>query len=175
MTGKYHPSFGVVIKTACSAKKRGPPKGYIDALEKRIQSLEEILSERPTSETNSQASTPIASRSPTEVSRQDSTPSGKKRPQGASSDRVQYLGDMSTLQFLSKKIHLDGSNDIELLWKGRRIRKFGNQVVLVKDDGDKTSPYPPLLPGLFQQTGIRQWIYSVSGADQYTTDRLLRV
>lgn len=102
------------------------------------------------------------------------TASGSKRPQGASSDRVQYLGDMSSFQFFSNKIHLDDDNT---KWKGHRIRKFGKQVVLVEDGKDEQEdapeiPQSQLLPHV---KPIHYWIYSVTGVDRHTSDRLLKM
>lgn len=100
---------------------------------------------------------------------------GNKRSQGASTDGVQYLGDMSSFQFFSNKIQL---NDQNTKWKGHRIRKFGKQVVLVEDDKDEEEerkeeiPQSQLLPHL---KPIHYWIYSVSGVDKHTSDRLLKM
>lgn len=109
-------------------------------------------------------------------SRQDSmqSNSGIKRPQGASSDRVQYLGDMSSFQVFSNKIQLDDTNR---KWKGHHIRKFGKQIVLVEDkkedeDDPKNIPDNQLAQHI---KPIHYWIYSVTGVDRHTSDRLIKM
>ncbi|KAG0167090.1 Transcriptional activator of fatty acid utilization [Apophysomyces sp. BC1034] len=102
----------------------------------------------------------------------------RKQPLGGSSDRVQYLGDLSSFQFFSNKMHLDGND--RATWKGHHIRKFGKQVVLVEDNHEENttdSKVPHLsYPDLFPQTGsVDRWIYSVTGADRHTSDRLLKI
>lgn len=100
--------------------------------------------------------------------------SGNKKPQGASSDRVQYLGDMSSFQLFSNKIQLDDTNT---KWKGHHIRKFGKQVVLIEDgkedeENQTKIPEPQLLPHV---KPIHYWIYSVTGVDRHTSDRLIKM
>ncbi|KAL0075555.1 fungal-specific transcription factor domain-containing protein [Phycomyces blakesleeanus] len=92
-----------------------------------------------------------------------------------SSDRVQYLGELSSLQFFSNKMQLEGlCHDI---WSGQKIRKFGKQVVLVKDTGGITDIQDTdIIPDSFRQpSDVHYWIYSVTGADQHTCDRLLKI
>lgn len=81
---------------------------------------------------------------------------------------------MSSFQFFSNKMHLDDNNS-DTKWKGHHIRKFGKQVVLVEDDEEKESeilPQAHLLPHL---KPIHYWIYSVTGVDKHTSDRLLKM
>lgn len=149
---------------------------YIDALEKRIKKIEESLQNpSPTMHTP-----PAVTHSPSPgPARHNSIPSIStgtgKRPQGASSDRVQYLGDMSSFQLFSNKIHLD---DEKTKWKGHHIRKFGKQVVLVEDGKDEEEekhaeiPQSQLLPHV---KPIHYWIYSVTGVDRHTSDRLIKM
>lgn len=150
---------------------------YIDALEKRIRKIEDSL-QNPTTTTTTTASPTVAHSPSPGPSRHDSMPSiagSNKRPQGASSDRVQYLGDMSSFQLFSNKIHLDDENT---KWKGHHIRKFGKQVVLVEDGKDEEEenqteiPQTQLLPHV---KPIHYWIYSVTGADKLTSDRLIKM
>ncbi|CAO0799435.1 unnamed protein product [Mucor circinelloides] len=183
-------SYGITCEFNDGAKKRGPPKGYIDALEKRIRKIEESLQNPAQSNIASMQPPPPPPaiqpqhdrihQSPSPApSRHDSihsmnTASASKRPQGASSDRVQYLGDMSSFQFFSNKIHLDDDNT---KWKGHHIRKFGKQVVLVEDGKDEQDnapdiPQSQLLPHV---KPIHYWIYSVTGVDRHTSDRLLKI
>jgi hypothetical protein len=93
-----------------------------------------------------------------------------KKPQGSTTDKVQYLGDMSSFQFFSNKIHLDGKNN-NAHWKGQEIRKFGNQVVLIEDSQDQDEN-PIIMPSI---KSIHHWIYSATGADRHTSDRLLKM
>lgn len=162
------------------------PYRYIDALEKRIRKIEESLQNPP--KPNITTMQPPTMQPPQQIDhhpplptpyRHDSiqsmsTTSGSKRPQGASSDRVQYLGDMSSFQFFSNKIHLDDKNT---KWKGHHIRKFGKQVVLVEDgkDEQENAPEVPQSQLLPHVKPIHYWIYSVTGVDRHTSDRLLKM
>ncbi|KAF7727016.1 Transcriptional activator of fatty acid utilization [Apophysomyces ossiformis] len=164
------------------AKKRGPPKGYIDALEKRIRKIEDILVNMPRDESDARhlgqtrsAHAPSSKRS---WEQSNEAIYSRKQPLGGSSDRVQYLGDLSSFQFFSNKMHLEGNN--RAIWKGHQIRKFGKQVVLVEDRPEENTngrkvphmSYPELFP---QTESIDRWIYSVTGADRHTSDRLLKI
>ncbi|KAI8391513.1 fungal-specific transcription factor domain-containing protein [Radiomyces spectabilis] len=101
----------------------------------------------------------------------------RKRPQGASSDRVQYLGDLSSFQLFSNKIQLKGNDHI--LWRGKEhlITKFGEQVVLLEDEAATDhGKIPALLPELIlPKTSVEQWIYDVTGLDRHTSDQLLKI
>ncbi|KAI7904471.1 fungal-specific transcription factor domain-containing protein [Cokeromyces recurvatus] len=184
-------SYGITCQFNDGAKKRGPPKGYIDALEKRIRRIEEALQQKQQQQQQQQQQQNQQQGSNTTPSSPSITnflnPSknnnsihllgnGNKRPQGASSDRVQYLGDLSSFQFFSNKIHLDDKNT---KWKGHHIRKFGKQIVLVEDlkdeeeeEGQTNIPQSQLLPHI---KSIHNWIYSVTGVDRHTSDRLLKI
>ncbi|KAI7892918.1 fungal-specific transcription factor domain-containing protein [Mucor mucedo] len=164
-------SYGIVCGFNENAKKRGPPKGYIDALEKRIRKMEDSLQNQATATSPA----PVQSPSPG-PHRQDSiqSNSGIKKPEGASSDKVQYLGDMSSFQLFSNKIQLDDTNR---KWKGHHIRKFGKQVVLVEDGkedevDDPSIPDTQLVPHV---KPIHYWIYSVTGVDRHTSNRLIKI
>ncbi|GAA5810491.1 hypothetical protein MFLAVUS_003913 [Mucor flavus] len=138
---------------------------YIDALEKRIRKIEESL-QNPSINTTTPSPVPHHQPSPRHDPIQSSS---SKKPQGASSDRVQYLGDMSSFQLFSNKIRLDDKNT---KWKGHHIRKFGNQVVLVEDGKEEQEdiadiPQTQLLPHV---KPIHYWIYSVTGVDRHTSD-----
>lgn len=143
---------------------------YIDALEKRIRKIEESL-QNPSINTTTPSPVPHHQPSPRHDPIQSSS---SKKPQGASSDRVQYLGDMSSFQLFSNKIRLDDKNT---KWKGHHIRKFGNQVVLVEDGKEEQEdiadiPQTQLLPHV---KPIHYWIYSVTGVDRHTSDRLIKM
>ncbi|KAI8880203.1 hypothetical protein K501DRAFT_275782 [Backusella circina FSU 941] len=156
-------SYGKECQFNDGAKKRGPPKGYIDALEKRIQKIEHALTSSPTLHEQQQHDI----HSPTSSIHKPDT---IKKPQGSTTDKVQYLGDMSSFQFFSNKIHLDGKNN-NAHWKGQQIRKFGNQVVLI-EDGQDQEENPIIMPSI---KSIHHWIYSATGADRHTSDRLLKI
>jgi hypothetical protein len=178
-------------------KKRGPPKGYIDALEKRIQQIESTLTSLPTKSHSS----PTHHSRTTQLNHHDAHPDNDsdhrphsssdyidasipvhtKTAAGGQSDSVQYLGDLSSFQFFSNKIKMDGTNN---MWRGQRLRKFGKQVVLVGDDASaqlgNTGHYQPKISvpkikTLFPGKDIHNWIYSVSGVDMHTSDRLLKM
>ncbi|KAI8370961.1 fungal-specific transcription factor domain-containing protein [Blakeslea trispora] len=176
-------SYGITCEFTEGVKKRGPPKGYIDALEKRIRKIEDALHTSATHTMSGRQASPASQYSASPgTSRQDSVHSvgvmsnANKRPEGASTDSVHFLGDMSGLQFFSNKIQLDNSKDPT--WGGHRIRKFGKQVVLVEDDkenmNDKQAEIPKeqLLPHV---KPIHYWIYSVTGVDRHTSNRLLKI
>ncbi|KAI8059619.1 fungal-specific transcription factor domain-containing protein [Gongronella butleri] len=184
-------SYGVSCEFNHGTKKRGPPKGYIDALEKRIQQIENILTSLPANVTKSEhddyheAGTVVSA-----TSSSDLTEHGvHKKTAGGKSDSVQYLGDLSSFQFFSHKIKLDGS---ERMWHGQRLRRFGKQMVLIDEENFASQAFsgiqPPTSRGvsqpvltipkiktLFPRKDIHNWIYSVSGVDNQTSDRLLKI
>lgn len=100
-------------------------------------------------------------------------------PPGVAYDRVHYLGDLDMLQFLSKKIALDGR--FPKKWNGNYIRKYGEHILLENDVGKpdetgnkipnfrllKMMPKPPM--------DIHRYIFDVAGVDQYTSTRLLKM
>jgi hypothetical protein len=148
-------------------------------LEKRIRKIEESL-QNPVLTNNATTSSSAPLRQDSMQSITTPTMMGapstatNKRPQGASSDPIQYLGDMSSFQFFSNKIHLDDNNT---KWKGQYIRRFGKQVVLIEDGKEEENkqaeiPQNQLLPHV---QPIHYWIYSVTGADRHTSDRLLKM
>jgi hypothetical protein len=100
-------------------------------------------------------------------------------PAGISYDHVRYLGDLSSFQFISKK--LDNSDGYR--WHGHTIKRFGEDIVLVADpqeasDGVPSSKIPEFeWPEDIHPRGenIHKYIYSVTGLDQYTAIRLLKM
>ncbi|ORZ06882.1 fungal-specific transcription factor domain-domain-containing protein [Absidia repens] len=181
-------SYGITCEFNDGSKKRGPPKGYIDALEKRIRQIESTLSTLPctSSSTNTSNST-TNQQSPRNLNdtptNDNNIPVHKKTAAGGQSDSVQYLGDLSSFQFFSHKIKMDGT---ESIWKGQKLRKFGKQVVLVGDDLEQMENTTgvhqpqhmvpvPKIKTLFPGKDIHNWIYSVSGVDCHTSDRLLKI
>ncbi|KAG1453307.1 hypothetical protein G6F56_007608 [Rhizopus delemar] len=93
-----------------------------------------------------------------------------KQPQGALTDRVLYLGDLSTLQFFSNKIPLDEKKT----FTGRHIRRFGKQIVLVGDSKEDEEEQQQQQISPYIQP-IYQYVYSVTGADRYTSDKLIKI
>ncbi|RCH83372.1 hypothetical protein CU097_003453, partial [Rhizopus azygosporus] len=141
---------------------------YIDALEKRIRKIEErlhnpvIRPETPAVKTKENAS----------INQSTYIPFNSKQSLRTSADKVVYLGDLSSLQFFSNKIPL---NDKQT-WTGQRIRKFGNELVLIgdtKEEDDQQKWYQKL--SLPQLQTIHYWIYSVTGIDRHTSDRLIKI
>lgn len=136
--------------------------------------------------TSTTSATPTASTTTASVQRLnhhklDSTLPVHKKIKSAKSDSVLYLGDLSSFQFFSNKIQLDGS---EKFWKGQRLQKFGKQVVLIDDENGTTqtnadaipeSIHVPKIQTMFPRKDIHHWIYSVSGVDSFTADRLLKM
>ncbi|CAO3590221.1 unnamed protein product [Absidia cylindrospora] len=185
-------SYGITCEFNDGSKKRGPPKGYIDALEKRIRQIESTLSALPSTSSSSSTSTSTSNNTPNQQSprnlndtpiNDNNTPVHKKTAAGGQSDSVQYLGDLSSFQFFSHKIKMDGT---ESIWKGQKLRKFGKQVVLVGDDLEQMENTAgvyqpqhmvpvPKIKTLFPGKDIHNWIYSVSGVDCHTSDRLLKI
>lgn len=98
-------------------------------------------------------------------------------PSGVSYDNVHYLGDLSTLQFFSTKLDYNPNKQ----WQGHQIKKFGDDVVLVADSGlanSKSSKIPIFQwPENIHDSGenIHKYIYTITGIDQYTAVRLLKM
>lgn len=98
-------------------------------------------------------------------------------PSGITYDSIHYLGDSSTLQFLSSKLNLQ--NDAKL--EGHTIKKFGDGIVLIADPGvssSKSSKIPEFQwPENIHSSGedIHKYIYTVTGVDRYTAVRLLKI
>ncbi|KAI9488053.1 fungal-specific transcription factor domain-containing protein [Zychaea mexicana] len=99
-------------------------------------------------------------------------------PPGARYNDIIYLGDMDSFQLFSKKLRLNKDDK----WKGHFIRKYGDTVVLVSDDSGARKPdskipkfkwkWNTFAPSL---RGIHQYIYLITGLDQYTSTRLLKI
>jgi hypothetical protein len=94
-------------------------------------------------------------------------------PSGVSYDSIHYLGDLSTLQFFSNKLNEQGT------LQGHKIKKFGDNIVLVADPGIPGSSKIPefQLPKDIHPSGedIHKYIYTVTGIDRYTAVRLLKM
>ncbi|CAO3617731.1 unnamed protein product [Cunninghamella echinulata] len=98
-------------------------------------------------------------------------------PPGIAYDSIYYLGDTAELQFLSEKIKLDDNST----WKGHRIKKFGDRIVLVDSSVDEKNISGNKIPHLQWKSvapklhDIHGYIYAVTGVDQYTSTRLLKI
>jgi hypothetical protein len=98
-------------------------------------------------------------------------------PSGVAYDSIHYLGDLSALQFLSKKLNTCNQQK----WQKHLIKKFGDDIVLVADTGP-SNPKSSKIPD-FQwpedihssEEDIHKYIYTVTGIDRYTTVRLLKM
>ncbi|CAO3653841.1 unnamed protein product [Mucor hiemalis] len=149
------------ISRAC-AKKRGPPKGYIEVLENRLKRMERILGNLAEDEDKSikpeihdkpssskKKKDPIMSQKDTQV-----TPNAIATPAevtGASTEnlhknnskpvetsfltsgvRTRYIGDMSPLPFLAQKINFEDARIASKI--GVKIKRFGQSLVLYEND-----------------------------------------
>lgn len=87
------------------------------------------------------------------------------------------MGDTAELQFLSGKIKLDDNSK----WKGHRIKKFGDRIVLVDSSVDEKNISGNKIPHFQWKCvapklhDIHGYIYAVTGVDQYTSARLLKM
>lgn len=145
-----------------SAKKRGPPKGYIEVLENRLKRMERILGnladeeeegegEKPKDNNNSIPKkkqkepimsqtkvvkvTPTAIATPAEESTGASTENSSEisKPLYLSSGvRTRYIGDMSPLPFLAQKINFEDARIASKI--GVKIKRFGQSLVLYEKD-----------------------------------------
>lgn len=190
-----------------SAKKRGPPKGwgyidllplllarlnglwdsYIDALEKRIRKIESVLSsniETPSPCRTAPAPEVQSTSEPNTFSKPPPTyiptsSRSRKPPKGASTDGLHYLGELSPLQFLQTRFPIEGNGSGP--WMGRRVRRFGKQILLMDAEDEPTdgirdrTPPTPSVENMAHHTGVQHWIYTVTGVDRHTSDRLLKM
>lgn len=98
-------------------------------------------------------------------------------PSGVTYDSIHYLGDLSALQFLSRKLNTCDQQK----WQQHYIKKFGDDIVLVADPG-RSNPTSSKVPDFqwpesihSKQEDIHKYIYTVTGLDQYTSVRLLKM
>lgn len=102
----------------------------------------------------------------------------QKLPRGALADHVRLIGDTSLIQQLFQYKIPAGRLD-ELGTSGVHYRLFGRQVVQMTANHTTGADERPqtLNPELFFQrhTGVNFWIYSTTGADRHTSDRLLQM
>lgn len=98
-------------------------------------------------------------------------------PSGVTYDSIHYLGDLSALQFLSRKLNTGDQQK----WQQHSIKKFGEDIVLVADPG-RSNPTSSKVPDFqwpedihSQQEDIHKYIYTVTGLDRYTAVRLLKM
>ncbi|KAI9471893.1 MAG: fungal-specific transcription factor domain-containing protein [Benjaminiella poitrasii] len=102
-------------------------------------------------------------------------------PPGVPYDSIYYLGDLSSLQFFSEKLRLPTNQRLQ----GHFIKKFGEDVVLVADtttNDNETNSKASKIPEFqwpkdihLKDEDIHKYIYAVTGLDQYTTVRLLKI
>ncbi|RCH85518.1 Fungal specific transcription factor, partial [Rhizopus azygosporus] len=98
---------------------------------------------------------------------------------GVKHDTIQYLGDLSTFQFLGSRLDLSR----EMKWEGYTIKRFGEDTVLVADRKEAdVQQYSRLIPEIRWPKGmdsqgedIHQYIYAVTGLDKHTAARLLKI
>ncbi|KAF7727022.1 hypothetical protein EC973_008136 [Apophysomyces ossiformis] len=188
------------IGRAC-AKKRGPPKGYIEVLENRLKRMERILGglsegqdkETPRKKKKKRRQTAISSDSEL-AEKQDeprsslsSTPETKQHSDTGqlsfqNGEATRYFGDNSALPFLAQKINFDDKNVTSQL--GFRFRRLGQDLVWYQT-GDEDQRRKggslwilehlgKLKPGETIK-GMNDWIFRISGIDRATSDRLMKV
>ncbi|KAI8643543.1 fungal-specific transcription factor domain-containing protein [Parasitella parasitica] len=183
------------------AKKRGPQKGYADDLEERIEQMESIIQQASKQKKRKnmaalinpeiQKNKLLVQRRFRSKNQPNTDPPGllsnifeeyavldpRSWPSGVAYDSIYYLGDLSALQFLSKKINTCNQQK----WQRHFIKKFGDDVVLVADAG-LSNPKSSKIPD-FQwpedihssKEDIHKYIYTVTGIDRYTAVRLLKI
>lgn len=102
-------------------------------------------------------------------------------PALTSDTATRYIGDMSPLPFLAQKINFEDARVSSHI--GFKVRKFGQTLMLYKDDGQNGDNPPSiqllqslnmLKPGESINT-LNEWLYRVAGVDKTTSDRLLKV
>ncbi|KAI8882106.1 hypothetical protein K501DRAFT_324166 [Backusella circina FSU 941] len=187
-------AYGEKCEFTPSTKKRGPQKGYADNLEQRIEQMEEVIKGAAEKKLQRidftpELSTIVQRKRPRRQKEQGATKllsnlfeefdvyDSIQWPAGISYDHVRYLGDLSSFQFFSKRL-VD-----EHRWHGHTIKRFGEDVVLVADpqvasEGVPSSKIPEFeWPEDIHPRGesIHKYIYSVTGLDQYTALRLLKI
>ncbi|KAI8142510.1 fungal-specific transcription factor domain-containing protein [Fennellomyces sp. T-0311] len=182
-----------------SAKKRGPPKGYIEVLENRLKRMERILGGLADEETSDEREKDMTNQSEKgnatpvqhglgaeiEVKQEDVNTSWNHDPSGLSSLHstgiTRYVGDMSPLPLLAQKINFEDARVASTI--GFKVRKFGQSLLLYKEEDQERAQgasermlraVGKLKPG---QTinGMNDWIYAVAGIDRVTSDRLMRI
>ncbi|KAI9244705.1 fungal-specific transcription factor domain-containing protein [Phascolomyces articulosus] len=182
-------SYGVACEFTDGSKKRGPPKGsrYVDTLEKRIRKIESTLLNCghysvPTAPVAPAAST-TASTLPSTAARSSISPKEKgrrfipypknKQERGDTLDSVRFMGDLPELEIFRK--HIIPRDIYEV--GGQHFRKVGKHFVEMvsptNDPLEKRRFRGPPIPKTV--TGINHWIYSMSGVDRYTSDRLMKI
>lgn len=94
--------------------------------------------------------------------------------------RTRFIGDMSPLPFLAKKIDFSDSRTTGKI--GLKIRNFGQTLVLYeKDDTSGKNGNQRFLERLGKikpgETikGLNDWIYRVAGVDKATSDALMKM
>ncbi|KAI7878527.1 hypothetical protein K492DRAFT_238527 [Lichtheimia hyalospora FSU 10163] len=168
-----------------SAKKRGPPKGYIGALETRIEKIERLLADHTTGKSTQMSAVSLTARERKRSSNGEPFLYCRKLPQGALADHVRLIGETSLIQQLFQ-YKIPAARLDELGTSGVHYRLFGRQVVQMTTNNNTMDASPDIgyderpqtiNPELFFQrhTGVNFWIYSTTGADRHTSDRLLQI
>ncbi|KAI8139346.1 fungal-specific transcription factor domain-containing protein [Fennellomyces sp. T-0311] len=154
-------SYGVTCEFTDGSKKRGPPKGsrYVDTLEKRIRRIESVLtSAGPSKLKQPPRFIPYPKR---------------KQEQGGSTDGLRFMGSLPELDIFRGRIHYKDYFEVD----GQYYRYMGEHIVhMIPPTEDPISRIPQRAPPIPHTiTGINHWIYSISGVDRCTSDRLLRI
>ncbi|GAN05102.1 hypothetical protein MAM1_0082c04571 [Mucor ambiguus] len=186
------------VARACSVKKRGPQKSDADDLEERIDQMEAVIQKASkqmkrkrmaarTTQEIQKNKLPVQRRFPSKSQPSAGVPGllsnifeeyavldPRNWPSGVAYDSIHYLGDLSALQFLSRRINTCDQQK----WQQHRIKKFGDDIVLVADPG-LSNPTSSKIPDFqwpedihSKEEDIHTYIYTVTGLDRYTSVRL---
>ncbi|KAI7882626.1 hypothetical protein K492DRAFT_176123 [Lichtheimia hyalospora FSU 10163] len=167
-------SYGVACEFTDNAKKRGPPKGFIDGLEKRIRRIESILAAGGAGDESYPSSSSSSS-----LQQQQQPPfiaprKGHVRSKAPSAKHIRCVGDTSMLLLLQKKLSIGRISELmNHIAPGPDFRQYGRELVQVLDDQVSMSQLFP--DAMHLQRGVNFWIYTTTGADRHTSDRLLQI
>ncbi|KAG1376233.1 hypothetical protein G6F61_007775 [Rhizopus arrhizus] len=176
----------VLTLSDSSAKKRGPPKGYVDVLESRLRKMESMLDElfhkQPSTASDMGAESLGAESSGAEREKlTEKTEEILDLPleltSVSSEGKVCYLCEMNYVPFVTQRVDL---KDVLLSRFGKKFKRLGDSLFEYEAKSKETSNQ-----GMLQQLGIlgptdtikglNDWIYKVSGMDKATSDALMKV
>ena len=154
-------------------------------METRIEKIERLLADHTTGKSTQLSAVSLTAREQKRSSNDDPFLYCRKLPQGALADHVRLIGETSLIQQLFQ-YKIPAARLDELGTSGVHYRLFGRQVVQMTANNNTMGASPDIgyderpqtiNPELFFQrhTGVNFWIYSTTGADRHTSDRLLQM